>query len=588
MLCLYVYDLQASLADSLIRISSIQITSKKTEKILFSNHLFSANKIQNSSSNFYVKNYGMGQLSSFSFRGNTPENTQILWNEIPINSPMNQLMDLNLLQTSQGFKSYFTVENNQYGNAGSIWIEPQNVKENAISLASTLFSYNLYANDVLWHQKFKKSTLSMNHQMILGKNNYDYIDAFLEQKKLDHNGIAQFNTNVDYNVSLSKWNFQSGIWHIYANKDIPPTRTTNSSHQSLKDHNLRAYASLSNSNFTFKTSFHSETQDYNDFANAIMASHQVFSIKNLVKIHEIRLKKFGIQFSQNQNLYLLNSTNYNQNISLFELNNFLSISPLHTKKSHYELGIKQITQSHNISVPLPFVKYKYLMSKNWQLETQASINQRMPTINELYWNPGGNNALQPESNYNFNQKIQFQNSKITTELSVFYNHIQDGIRWLPSTNSIIWSPQNINTINNMGLNLDFDGEIFNKKGLQIQVFQSFLFLRSIWNHEYEQIYTPRYKSISQVHFRYKNWFASSHFNYTSARFTLTDNTQLLPQYLTISSQIGYTWHHKKWSIQALANIDNISNLSYQEIENRALPLRTFFIQFKINYKPNKL
>jgi hypothetical protein len=303
LLCLYTHQIYASLADSMVHISSIHITTKKTEKILFTNHLFSANRIQNSSSNFYVKNYGMGQISSFSFRGNTPENTQILWNEIPINSPMNQLLDLNLLQNSQGSKSYFTLENNQFGNAGSIWIEPQQIKETSFSLSTTLFSYNLFSNDLLYHQKFKKSTLSMNHQMIHGKNNYEYIDAFNERKKLSNNAISQYSSTLDYTLSLSKWQFQTGLWHIYAFKEIPPTRTTNSSLQSLEDHNLRAFASLSNSTFTFKTSIHSENQNYVDLDNAIKATHRVLSLKNVFKIQEIRLKKLSISFSQNQNVH---------------------------------------------------------------------------------------------------------------------------------------------------------------------------------------------------------------------------------------------------------------------------------------------
>jgi iron complex outermembrane receptor protein len=587
LLCLCTHQIYASLADSMVHISSIHITTKKTEKILFTNHLFSANRIQNSSSNFYVKNYGMGQISSFSFRGNTPENTQILWNEIPINSPMNQLLDLNLLQNSQGSKSYFTLENNQFGNAGSIWIEPQQIKETTFSLSSTLFSYNLFSNDFLYHQKFKKSTLSMNHQMIHGKNNYKYIDAFNERKKLSNNAISQYSSTLDYTLSLSKWQFQTGLWHIYAFKEIPPTRTTNSSLQSLEDHNLRAFASLSNSMFTFKTSIHSENQNYIDLDNAIKATHRVLSLKNVLKIQEIRIKKMSISFSQNQNVHFLNSSNYNNTLSQLELNNFLSFSILNQSKNQWEFGIKQITQSHNVSAPLPFLKYNYLLSKNIRFETQASINQRMPSLNELFWNPGGNLFLQPETNYNFNQKIQYQNSRITADVSVFYNHIQDGIRWLPSANASIWSPQNINIINNMGLNFDFDGILIHKKALQIQFIQSFLYLRSIWNHEFEQIYTPRFKSISHVNCSYKKWKFSAHANYTSARYTLTDNTQLLPQYITLSSQLVYTFHHKKWMLQASANIDNITNISYQEIENRALPLRTFFIQLKINYKPNK-
>lgn len=583
----FVFNAQASLADSLVRISSIQITSKRTEKILFSNHLFSANKIQNSSSNFYVKNYGMGQLSSFSFRGNTPENTQILWNEIPLNSPMNQLMDLNLIHTLQGSKSYFTIENNQYGNAGNISMEPQNFKENELTLTSSIFSYNLYSNDLLWHQKFKKSTLSINHQMIIGKNNYDYIDAFSDKKKMEHNDIKQFNSQVDYKMNLSKWDLQLGIWHTFANKNIPPTRTSTSSEESLKDHNLRAFFSITNQKIALKTSFHSENQDYNNIANSISSSHQVFSVKNLLKIKNIQINKWILHFAQNQNLYILNSTNYNENKTLFELNNFVSIESNFSNKSKWEIGFKQLTQSHNISKPLPYFKFNYNLSKNWVLESQASINQRMPTINELYWNPGGNLLLIPETNFNFSQKIQFQNSKFTTDFSFFYHYIQDGIRWMPTSNSIIWSPQNINKINNFGLNLDFDGEIFNHKSFQINLFQSFLYLHSIWNENYDQIYSPRLKSISQIHIRYKKWFLSSHFNYTSARYTLTDNSQFLPQYVTISSQCGYSWQIKKWAFHAMANIDNITNLSYQEIENRALPLRTFFIQLKINYKPNK-
>ena len=46
---------------------------------------------------------------------------------------------------------------------------------------------------------------------------------------------------------------------------------------------------------------------YNDIANFISSSHQVYRIKNLIKIKNIQINKWILHFVQNQNFYILMS-----------------------------------------------------------------------------------------------------------------------------------------------------------------------------------------------------------------------------------------------------------------------------------------
>lgn len=71
---------------------------------------------------------------------------------------------------------------------------------------------------------------------------------------------------------------------------------------------------------------------------------------------------------------------------------------------------------------------------------KASIarNYRYPTLNDLYFQPGGNPNLAPEKGFTYDTGLEFtlKSDELFTlkgEATVFDSHIDDWILWIPTT-----------------------------------------------------------------------------------------------------------------------------------------------------------
>src|SRR5690606_11557352 len=53
--------------------------------------------ILQSNTGIFIKSYGQGGLATASFRGTAASHTKVLWNDMPLNSSMNGLIDFSLL-----------------------------------------------------------------------------------------------------------------------------------------------------------------------------------------------------------------------------------------------------------------------------------------------------------------------------------------------------------------------------------------------------------------------------------------------------------------------------------------------------------
>src|SRR5690606_2478483 len=101
-------------------------------------------------------------------------------------------------------------------------------------------------------------------------------------------------------------------------------------------------------------------------------------------------------------------------------------------------------------------QFSVVKSDGRQLLLNAAISKsyKIPTLNDRFWNPGGNPNLDPEKSISweagldyrrkFRDKVQFD-----AGLTYYRMHVENWIIWLPQGN--IWSPSNIRTVINQGL-----------------------------------------------------------------------------------------------------------------------------------------
>jgi iron complex outermembrane receptor protein len=101
----------------------------------------------------------------------------------------------------------------------------------------------------------------------------------------------------------------------------------------------------------------------------------------------------------------------------------------------------------------------WLLSKRGNIIIKGSVsrNFRFPTLNDLYFQPGGNPNLKKESGFTYDLGAEFtvereEVYKLHGEVSWFDSRIDDWIAWLPTFKGF-WSPANIRRVHAYGVEL---------------------------------------------------------------------------------------------------------------------------------------
>lgn len=570
------------ISDTVVRLRSVEIKSGKFSQLVFAEQTFGSNALQNSMADFYVKNYGIGQLSSISYRGMPSEHTDILWNGISIKSPMHQLYDLSLAPSSDISQIRFIESNTSNQQTGQLHIQRRKTDFSLFSNAISYHSNGLFQNSLNTFLNIKNNKLWISNEIITGANDYKYQNQFLEYRNLPNNAIFQTHTIVDGIFSLknnSALNY--GLWYLNAARDIPPTRSTNVSNQSIKDENLRLYFGYNINKTVLKTSFHHENQNYQDRDIRLHASHIINSLRNTIQ-SEIMLDSNRKLIIENANsIYNISSSSYINQFYFLDVQTSIQYEQRFKKNYSFNLSMNHMMNSQFVALPrISFMLNKKAGAFTHQFLFKNSV--RLPTANELFWNPGGNHLLNPENAFQWNLQTQYQKRNHFFKLAVYYHWIQDRIIWQPTSQANIWSPINLNQVQNLGVHFQAENKIIAFQDVVLKYIPSVHWMYSKVNQQETQIYTPEWKSIHSIKLNYKKISFDFNINYTSRRYTTIDNSEYLPHYFVVSSWTQYDFKalkHFKGFIRLAVN--NLTNLNYQEIENRAMPLRNYILTLQI-------
>jgi len=188
------------------------------------------------------------------------------------------------------------------------------------------------------------------------------------------------------------------------------------------------------------------------FENKDKANYSFGKVNTLVLKHN-----FNFRFSEKLQLQSVLDYNYidaigdsfgGHNRRTFSATALLKHQP--TESLQYGANFRQDVAS-DFKSPFVFsLDASYAISQHYALQFNGSKNYRIPTFNDLYWQPGGNLDLVPESSYGLDFGQTFNYKFANLKLNGFYITTKDLIQWKPN-NSGIWSPINIAEAENYGV-----------------------------------------------------------------------------------------------------------------------------------------
>lgn len=642
--------------DSLFRIEGVQITAnqifvkeeagvKQTRvdsSVMQSKLSVSVSDLLSENTSVFIKNHGRGALATASFRGTAASHTLVSWNGININSPMAGMVDFSMipvyiideLHLKHGAAS---VEDQSGGIGGSIHMNNSvnwNSKE-LISYVQGVGSYQTFDEFVqlgFGNKKFRSKT-RLYHSY--SKNNYSFINRGIGYinpgtgavyNPRDTNDFAAFTRygllQELYVRPASDHLLSLKYWGQFANRTIPrPTSyegpdNSNLNNQEDEDHKLVA-----------------DWKYYGDFGRLMLRSG--YSDKQLDYSQHNRVPGLGLIpaiYSESRQKSLFNTLSYSRELAselslegMLDVNTHEVSSRDSVSRSGYETGRHEVSlfaavrkgfaDRVNLNLMLrqewvdgqrapfiPFLGMDLRVFKEVDLILKASIarNYHHPSLNDLYWQPGGNPGLLSEEGFSLETGLEYQQilsgHLVRAELTAYRTDIQNWILWIPSYRGY-WEPRNVARVLSRGLesNLHASGNLY--KRLSYKVSASYTYTSAlnygdsaIWsNASYgkQLVYIPLHSGNVLVHIGMAGFFLSYQYNAYSERFTTSTNDvtkrdRLYPYFMNDVSA-GKTFRIKQLSFSAEFKVYNLFNEAYHSILYRPMPGRNYYLTlvFKI-------
>ncbi len=229
----------------------------------------------------------------------------------------------------------------------------------------------------------------------------------------------------------------------------------------------------------------------------------------------------------------------------------------------------------------------------WKVQWTAAIQKtyRVPTLNELYYFPGGNTQLLPEYGWNRQSGFSstFKNNLFNTNVGIDYfnRSIHNWIYWLGGA---IWTPYNISKVQSSGFEFYFKHHHNVSPSVQVLVQMSYSntiaqTIEALLPNDKsigKQIpYVPKHNFQNNLSFIWKNFVLNYNHTYTGYRYITIDESMYLNPFYLGNMHLNYTFQLGVSKIMLNGAIQNIWNKDYQVIANRPMPGRSFALQCSV-------
>jgi len=577
-----------------LSISKVKDFSKGYSSILIADSLVTRNirsltDVLKFNSFIYFKENGLGMVSSPAFRGTSASHTAVIWNGININSQLNGQVDFNAISAN----SYDNIMVRSGGGSvlfgsgaigGTIHldnlIEFSNRENHQINANYGSFNTQHFSYD------FKKANNKNYLNIGLGNNYSDNDFKYLNTNLINENGEffnANFDVNYGYKIN-KKHQLKLYSSTFFADRNL--SRTLNApSNDGYKDINSK---NLLEWNFALST-------------KEILTSRVSYIFEKFKFFDNNKNKAL---FSDGTTQRKIGQIDYNNSISTklkingivgfesvtatgssFDSNTrnifsgVLSLNHQLTKQLSYGVQIRQDIQNDFESPFLYSLGVEQKFNRNYTLSFNTSKNFRIPTFNDLYWNPGGNINLKPEESVQFEigNAINFEN--LSFQLNAFYIKSSDLIQWIPNQSNI-WSPTNTDETRNIGFEFSANYEMSIRNHLiTFNTNYSFTDARDLETNQ-QLISVPKNSFNGLMNYQYKNWSAFYQLLYNDDVRFLVDT---IPAFQISNVGVAYQLSNIKNKPKVGFIVNNIYNSNYQNTLNRPMPGINFNITTNINF-----
>ena len=602
----------------------------------------------------FVKQYGRATLSTVSFRGTGPSHTQVTWNGMRINNPMLGMTDFSMIP------SYFiddasllhgtsSVNETGGGLGGLVRLStaPADIRGFGLQYiqgigmfrtfdeflrlewgdehwqVSTRAVYQSSANDFKYRNHDKKENIYDDEMNIVGSY---YPTERNKSGAFDDVHVLQ---EVYYDTRRGD-RFGLNAWYINSNRELPLLTTDYADDKQFenrqREHTLRSVLSWDHYRSDWKVAAKAGyihtwmAYDYRkDPGSGIMNS--ITRSRN--KVDTFYGQADG-EYTPNGNWFFTAGISAHQHLvesidkdiilqqggkdivgydkGRIELSASVSAKWRPTER----LGLSAVLREEMYgtkwaTVPAFFADCQ--LSKRGNIVAKASVsrNHRFPTLNDLYFLPGGNPDLRSESGFSYEAGLSFAVGKenvysLSGSASWYDQHIDDWILWL-STPKGFFSPRNIKQVHAYGVEMQASLAVIPARDWKLTMNGTFSWSPSI--NEGEPIspadqsvgkqlpYEPEFSATVTGRLTWRSWGLLYQFCYYSERYTMSSNditlSGRLTPYLMNNLSLDKAFALKWADLTLKGTVNNLFNEEYLSVTARPMPRMN--VEFFIGIRP---
>ncbi len=557
----------------------------------------------------FIKSYGYGGSATSSFRGAGASHTQITWNGVNINSPMLGQSDFSLI--TPGLSDNITLS---YGGAsifegsggfgGTINLEnkPEWSETSRFSLNTGAGSFGHFNGSLKFSAGNKTFQTVTRVFLNSSENDFPYINEVISSDPVPetrkNSQLGQRSFMQELYLRKASGIFSAMVWYQSTSRNLPGSMLIVQTGPDEKqyDESFRSLLGFDSRkgkmNFFIRTAWLTTKLNYTSSKASINSQNlaNTFTLKGGFETRIMNNSKINVMISDE--LSFIESNNYNDNIS--RNNTSLTVSSL--SKINNRIGttflIREILDGNSLLIPdfSAGLEYRIFAGEEHFLKTGLTRNSRIPSLNDRYWNPGGNPGLkneyawQYEAGYKLSRTIS-PSVSADAEITGFTSLIRDMIQWKPGEFSY-WSAENIGKVNSSGLESVVSFK-YESNTLDVRLNAGYSYTRSVPGGQEgdmkQLMYIPENQANASANIKYGDLYLFWITDYTGRRFITTDNSSSLPGFVLNNIATGLKFDLRKISTDINFRIENLFNVNYQTIAYHPQPGRSYFISISFQF-----
>lgn len=576
----------------------------------------------------HIKSAGRGSLSTASFRGTDASHTKVYWNGIRLNSPMLGQVDFSLLPVAviDDLSILYGGSSLTEGSGalgGSVLIESAVDWRDAgsISFSQEIGSFGTYGSQgrlAAGNQKIRSDTRLYRSR---SRNDYPFLNTDIipvEKQQLENaaysrEGMMQevyFRPGDRHEISLK-------LWYQEAERELPPlmSQEGNSRDEWQGDRNLRTSMEYKTypgfGTITVRSGYagsdvhyylHHNDLDYRQFDSRSRENSLFNTVQGDFRIGRKSRYRLRADFNRHRagisDLVRNESFDHSRNEASFlasiyrELADDIIVYFL-LRQERADGSWLPTMPSAGFRWDLPGADRSGSTRQSlFRLSGNLSRNYNLPSLNDLYWIPGGNPGLRPENSLNADLSLRFNYAAdplaFTGSVNVFAARVKDWILWKP-TRYRYWEAENIAEVFSRGMDMQI-GSGLELGDLSVDLKAGHTYTRSTNEGDasgndgsagQQLIYIPVHASMAYLNLSREGYFLNWTLRYTGRRYTQPGGNESLNPYTLNDLHAGKNWKIGSAIAGLRFSVYNLFNVSYQAIRSRPVPMRNYALTISL-------